>query len=148
MLSSLKFLCGLWQGHHVSIGLRSLTFVLVQHQEHTSFLRFQNDLNESLTPLQFAKALALKQTSAVTMWALLQLLNRLHTEPQKCAALPPIDPRSLGPEPQDYAVIPESWNRTSSGSQSNSATSSGEDPVDLISLSEWSPTFPTCRGKG
>ena len=46
----------------------------LQNQEHTCFFRFQSELHETLTPLQFAKALALKQMSAVTIWNMIQLM--------------------------------------------------------------------------
>lgn len=47
----------------------------MQNQEHTCFFRFQSELHETLTPLQFAMALALKQLNGVSMWLMIQLLS-------------------------------------------------------------------------
>lgn len=63
----------------------------MQNQEHTCFFRFQSELHESLSPLQFAKALALKQMNAVSVWSMIQLLATQTATPDSSAngKLPP-----------------------------------------------------------
>ena len=113
----------------------------LQNQEHTCFFRYQSELHESLTPLQFAKALALKNINSVSIWSMLGLLTgegsrpngvqevaheRLNSLQGDKAAAPSI---STAPEVNTsaYASMPPINSALANdGSQEISVASSGE----------------------
>jgi hypothetical protein len=51
-----------------------MTPLRMQDQEHTCFFRFQAEIHDTLSTMQFAKALAFKQMDQVSIWTLMQLL--------------------------------------------------------------------------
>ncbi len=121
----------------------------MQNQEHTCFFRFQSELHESLTPLQFAKALALKNITSVSIWSMLDLLTsegsrpngmlevaRAQTAPLQAKEGPLVSMSAVpASDHQTYTSLPPLDSIvTNDGSQDTSGTSSGESRTHSIIL--------------
>lgn len=134
------------------------TISMLQNQEHTCFFRFQSELHESLTPLQFAKALALKNINSVSIWSMLGLLTGEGSRPNglqeaaqnrplalqgKEAAVNSISPTDATSMPAYASMPPLNSAVAIDRSQETSGTSSGESILDWIYL-----TMPAHKNEG